>query len=43
VKKVNESLDICRNVTLAHGIVPKIRDNAERIKESGQSGSKVLV
>jgi hypothetical protein len=36
-------IDICHNVTLAHGIVHKIRDNADRIKESAQSGTKVFV
>jgi hypothetical protein len=36
-------VDICRNLTLARDIVHKIRDNADRIKESAQSGNKVFV
>jgi hypothetical protein len=35
--------DICRNVTLAHGTVHKIRDNADRYKESAQPGTEVFV
>jgi hypothetical protein len=32
--------DICRSVWLAHSTVHKIRDNADRIKESAKSGTK---
>jgi hypothetical protein len=35
-------VDIC-HVTLAHGITHKIRDTADRIKESTQSGTEVFV
>jgi hypothetical protein len=35
-------VDICRNVRLADGIVHKIRDNVDRIKESAKSGTKVF-
>jgi hypothetical protein len=34
---------ICHNVTLARGIIHKIRDNVDTIKESVQSGAKVFV
>jgi hypothetical protein len=34
---------ICHNVRLAHSSVHTIRDNADRIKESPKSGSKVFV
>jgi hypothetical protein len=36
-------VDICPNVKLAHCIVHKIRDNAQRIKESAKSGTKQFV
>jgi hypothetical protein len=36
-------VDICRNVRLAHGIVHKIRDNVDRIKESAKPGTKIFV
>jgi len=35
------TVDIRRNVRLAHSSVRTIRDNADRIKESAKSGSKV--
>jgi hypothetical protein len=41
--KGEQIVDICCNVTLAHGIVHKIRDNSDRIKERAQSGTKVFV
>jgi hypothetical protein len=37
------TVDICRNVWLAHSSVHKNRDNADRIKESAKSGTKVFV
>jgi hypothetical protein len=42
-EKGERIIDICHNVTLADGIVRKIRDNAHRTKESAQSGTKVFV
>jgi hypothetical protein len=42
-EKGERFVDICCNVRLAHGIVHKIRDNVDRITESGQSGSKVFL
>jgi hypothetical protein len=42
-EKGKRIVDICPNVTLAHGVIHKIRDNADRIKESAQSGTKVFV
>jgi hypothetical protein len=36
-------VDICRNVRLAHNSVHTMRDNADRIKESAKSGTKVFV
>jgi hypothetical protein len=42
-EKGERMVDICRNVTLAHGAVHKIRDNADRYKESAQPGSEVFV
>jgi hypothetical protein len=42
-EKGERIVDICSNVTFAHGIVHKIRDNADRIKESAQPGTKVFV
>jgi hypothetical protein len=35
--------DICCNVGLSHGVVHKIHDNGDRIKESAKSGTKVFV
>jgi hypothetical protein len=35
--------DICHNVSLTHDSVHTIRDNADRIKESAKSGTKVFV
>jgi hypothetical protein len=34
---------ICRSVRLAHGVVHKIRDNVDTIKETAKSGTKVCV
>jgi hypothetical protein len=42
-EKGERMVDICRNVTLAHGTVHKIRDNADRIKESARPGTEVFV
>jgi hypothetical protein len=42
-EKGEQIVNICCNVTLAHGIVRKIHDNADRIKESAQSGTKVFM
>jgi hypothetical protein len=42
-EKGERMVDIYRNVTLADGTVHKIRDNADRIKESGQPGTEVFV
>jgi hypothetical protein len=42
-EKGERIVDIYPNVTVAHGIIHKIRDNADRIKESAQSGIKVFV
>jgi hypothetical protein len=36
-------VDICRNVRLSNVIMHKICDNADRIKESAKSGTKVFV
>jgi hypothetical protein len=36
-------VDVCCDVTLAHNIVHKIRDNADKIKESAKSGTEVFV
>jgi hypothetical protein len=36
-------VDICHNVRLTHSSVHTIRDNADRIKESATSGTKVFV
>jgi hypothetical protein len=41
-EKCEQIVDTCRNVTLTHGIVHKICDIADRIKESAQSGTEVL-
>jgi hypothetical protein len=42
-EKGEQIIDICHNVRLAHGIVHKIHDNADRIKESAKSGTKEFV
>jgi hypothetical protein len=42
-EKGKRIVDIRRNVRLAHGIIHKINDNADRIKESSKSGTKVFV
>src|SRR5215470_16125111 len=42
-EKGERIVDVCRNSTLSHGIVHKIRDNADRLKESAQSGTEVFV
>jgi hypothetical protein len=42
-EKGKRNIHICCNVTLARGIVDKIRDNADRIKESAQSWTEVFV
>ena len=43
LEKVNESVDICRNVRFAHISVHTIHDNVERIREGAKSGTKVFV
>jgi hypothetical protein len=43
LKKGELILDICRNVRLAHSSIHTICDNANRIKESAKSGTKVFV
>jgi hypothetical protein len=43
VVKGERIVDTCRNVRLAHSSVHTIRDNADRIKESAKSGTKVFV
>ena len=43
LEKVNESVDICRNVRFAHISVHTIHDNVDRIRESAKSGTKVFV
>jgi hypothetical protein len=42
-KKGEKIVDICRNVKLAHSSIHTICDNADRIKESATSGTKVFV
>jgi hypothetical protein len=42
-EKGERIIDVCRNVTLAHGIVHKIRDNADRYKGSAEPGTEVFV
>jgi hypothetical protein len=37
------TVDICRNVRLAHSSVYTIHDNADTIKESAKSGTEVFV
>jgi hypothetical protein len=43
VKKLNELLIYAVMLRLADGIVHKIRDNVDRIKESAKSGTEVFV
>jgi hypothetical protein len=40
--KGEQIINICHNVRLAHGIVHKIHDHVDRIKESAKSGTKML-
>jgi hypothetical protein len=42
-EKGERIVDIFSNVRLAHVIVSKIRDNADRIKESAKLGTEVFV
>jgi hypothetical protein len=42
-EKGERFVDIRHNVRLPHGIVHKIRDNADRIKETAKSGTKAFV
>jgi hypothetical protein len=39
---VNKNVDICCNVRLAHSSASTVHDNADRIKESAKSGTKVF-
>jgi hypothetical protein len=41
--KSQRYVDVCCNVSLAHSSVRKIRDNADSIKASAKSGTKVFV
>jgi hypothetical protein len=41
-EKAERIVDICSDVRLSHGTVHKIGDDLGRIKESEQSGTKVL-
>ena len=43
LKKGDGIIDTCHNVRLAHSSVHTICDNADRIKESATSGTKVFV
>jgi hypothetical protein len=43
LEKGEPIVDICRNVKLSHSSVHRIHDNADRIKESAKSGTKVFV
>ena len=43
LQKAERIVDTCCNVRLAHSSVHTIRDNADRIKESAKSGTKVFV
>jgi hypothetical protein len=43
LEKGEQIVDICRNVRLAHSSVHTICDNADRIKQSAKSGTKVFV
>jgi hypothetical protein len=42
LEKGERIVDICHNVRLTHSSVHSIRDNADRIKESAKSGTKVF-
>ena len=42
LEKVNESVDICRNVRFVHISVHTIHDNVERSREGAKSGTKCL-
>jgi hypothetical protein len=42
-EKDERIVDIRHNVSLAHDIVDKIRDNGDKIKESAKSGTKEFV
>ena len=41
LEKVEQTVNICHNVRLAHSSIRTIRDNADRIKESSKSRTKV--
>ena len=41
LEKGEQTVNICHNVRLAHSSIRTIRDNADRIKESSKSGTKV--
>jgi hypothetical protein len=43
LEKGKQIVDICRNVRLAHSSLHTICNNADRIKESAKSGTKVFV
>jgi hypothetical protein len=43
LEKGERIVDVFHNVKLAHSSVHTIRDNADRIKESAKSGTKVFV
>jgi chaperonin GroEL (HSP60 family) len=42
-EKGEQIIDLCRNVRRTHSSVQTIRDNADRIKESARSRTKVFV
>jgi len=42
-EKGERIIDICHKVRLAHSSIPTIRDNADRITESAESGTEVFV
>jgi hypothetical protein len=42
-EKGEQIVDICCNVRLSHGIIHKIHDDADRIKENAKSGTKGFV
>jgi hypothetical protein len=43
LEKGEQIVDISRNVRFVHSSVHTIRDNADRIKESAKSGTKVFL
>jgi hypothetical protein len=43
LEKGERIVDICRNIRLAHSSIRTICDNADKIKESAKSGTKVFV